>query len=106
MIAAFFKVNVRPGKKDELIEFLKWDGTVARNEEPGTLRFDVFQDPDNENVLFLYEAYSDDAAFEAHKANPPFQKFANGLRDDCIESFEPVINGWTEAIWPPPASLT
>lgn len=103
MIAAFFKVNVRPGKKEELVEFFKWDGTVAGDEEPGTLRFDVFQDPENENTLFLYEAYVDDAALEAHKANAPFQKFINGLRDDCIESFEPVIPGWTEAIWPPPA---
>ena len=100
MIAALFKVKVRPGKKAELIEFLKWDGQVARDEEPGTLRFDVFEDPGDESIVYFYEAYVDGAALDAHKANPPFQKFAGGLRDECIESVESLLTGWLEAVWP------
>lgn len=101
MIAVFLKAHVRPGKKAELIEFLKWDGQVARDEEPGTLRFDVYEDDQDENVVYIYEAYVDEAAFEVHKANPPFQKFANGLREECIASMEPIVRGWSVPVWPP-----
>lgn len=34
------------------------------------LRFDVFEDASNENVLYCYEAYVDEAGFEKHKAYP------------------------------------
>ena len=72
MIAAFFKANVRPGKKEKLLEFLKWDCQVARDDEPATLRFDVFEDAENDSVVYLYEAYVDMAGFEAHNQGEPF----------------------------------
>jgi quinol monooxygenase YgiN len=52
-------------------------GTLA--EEPGCERFDVIQPqnadgtPDLSRVM-LYEVYANDAAFEAHKANPRLQR--------------------------------
>ena len=67
MTAAFMKLNVRPGKKEKLLEFLKWDGQVARYEEPATLRFDVFEDPNDNSGVYLYETYVDMAGLEAHK---------------------------------------
>lgn len=97
MIAAFYRGNVRSGKKEKLLEFLKWDSEVARVSEPGTLRFDVFEDPENENVIFIYEAYVDQAAFEIHKLGEPFQQWSGGLKDECVESFEGVVPGWTAA---------
>ena len=63
MIAAFAKVTLKPGKKQKMIEFLKWDVEVSRN-EPATLRFDIFEDSNDENVIYWYEAYVDAAGFE------------------------------------------
>lgn len=97
MIAAFLKAKVRPGKKEKFLEFLKWDSQVARDEEEGTLRFDVFEDPNDAAVVFFYEAYVDQAAFEIHKLGEPFKAFAGGLRDECTESIKSVIPGWTTA---------
>ncbi len=98
MIAAFMKASVRPGKKEKLIEFLKWDAQVARDDEPATLRFDVFEDAEDDSVVYFYEAYVDKAGFEAHKAGAPFQKFVGGLMDECIESVDAVVPGWTTAV--------
>ena len=98
MIAAFIKANVRPGKKAKLIEFLKWDCQVARDEEPATLRFDVFEDDDDDSVIYFFEAYIDDAGFDAHRQGEPFKLFDGGLRDECIESLEPAMPGWSTAI--------
>ncbi len=95
MIALFGKLYTRPGKKQKLLEFLKWNAQVARDEEPGTLRFDVYEDDEDDRVVYLYEAYKDDAAFKSHQSNPPFQQFANGLKDECIESAELPLKKWT-----------
>jgi len=35
--------------------------------EPGNLRFDVLQDPQDQAHFILYEAYQDEAAAKAHK---------------------------------------
>jgi quinol monooxygenase YgiN len=52
-------------------------GTLA--EEPGCERFDVIQPQNADGTadlsrVMLYEVYADDAAFEAHKANPRLQR--------------------------------
>ncbi len=91
MIAAFIKTNARPGKKQKLLEYFKWETQTARDEEPAVLRFDVFEDPNDDSVLYYYEAYVDEAAFEKHKTFPPFQEWTNGLKEECIESNEPIF---------------
>ncbi len=98
MIAAFLKANVRPGKKEKLLEFLRWDSQVARDDEPATLRWDVFEIPNDDSVVYFYEAYVDQAGFEAHKLGEPFKAFVGGLKDECIESMEGIVPGWTEAV--------
>jgi len=97
MIAAFLKANVRPGKKEKFLKFLKWDCLVARDEEEGTLRFDVFEDPNDDSVVFFYEAYVDQSAFELHKLGEPFKAWIGGLKEECTESIEAIVPGWTSA---------
>ena len=97
MIALFAKIYTRPGKKQKLLELLKSSTQVARDEEPGTLRFDVYEDDEDDRVVYLYEAYVDDAAFKIHQSNPPFKKFANGLKDECFESHEHLMKKWNQS---------
>jgi (4S)-4-hydroxy-5-phosphonooxypentane-2,3-dione isomerase len=97
VIAAFLKVHIKPGKKEKLLEYLKWDCQVARDDEPATLRFDVFEDPSDDGVVYVYEAFADLAGNEAHKLGEPFKTFAKGLKDECIESLEEILPEWTEA---------
>ena len=100
MLAAFYKLHTKPGAKAKLIEFLKWDGEVARDTEPGTLRFDFFEDPEDEGAIYLYEAYRDEAALEAHKVNPPFQQYFSTVREECVDSVKFYLR-LVPAIWSP-----
>jgi len=51
---------------DEFKQIVAQACTSAR-EEPGCLRFDAMVDPKNENNIFFYQAYKDQAAFDYHK---------------------------------------
>ena len=42
MFGIVFSIEARPGKHQELLEFLRWDGEVCRDREPGTLRFEFY----------------------------------------------------------------
>jgi len=41
--------------------------------EPGCHRYDLHRDPDDPRVLFLYEQYDDETAFDAHCASEHFR---------------------------------
>lgn len=96
MITVLIRVNLKPGKRDEVVEFLTWDQQVANESEPGTLRFDFYDDPEAENALYLYESYTDEAAFDAHRANAPFKKFVDEIVPNCIESFDRLLGNAEE----------
>ena len=91
MIAALIKANVKPGKKEKLLDFLKWDSQVARDDEPATLRWDVFENPDDDSVVYFYEAYVDEAGLQEHKQGEPFKAFKGGIKDECVESWETLL---------------
>jgi quinol monooxygenase YgiN len=59
--------------------------TVDDGQEPGTLRFDVWEPADEPDVVYLYEAYVDQTAFDAHKANEPFKRFIDEIVPSIIE---------------------
>src|SRR5436190_24342722 len=75
MFGILFRVEVKPEKRSDFINFIKWDIQVAEEREPGTLRFDLYQDPKDENAFFVYESYQDEKAFAEHQKNEPFQRW-------------------------------
>lgn len=80
MYGILFRAKAKPGKYQELIEFLEWDGEVCRDKEPGTLRFEFYPDPGDKEALYVYEAYRDENAFEKqHKMNDPYQHWKSVL---------------------------
>ena len=68
-----------------MLDFLRWDAEVARAREPGTLRFDVWKSASEPDVVYLYEAYVDEDAFEAHTANAPFKRFIEEIVPNLAE---------------------
>jgi quinol monooxygenase YgiN len=88
VLTFLLKIVAKPGLKEELVELLIWDADVAAREEPGTLRFDVYDVPGEPDAVLLYETYADEAAFEAHKAGAPFQKFMGHIVPNVVERFE------------------
>jgi autoinducer 2-degrading protein len=79
------KLVARAGGKSELLRFLRWDAEVAKAQEPGTLRFDIWESANEPEVVYLYEAYVDPAAFDVHKANAPFKQFIEEIVPNLAE---------------------
>ncbi|MCU0484429.1 MAG: antibiotic biosynthesis monooxygenase [Chloroflexi bacterium] len=66
MHVAIVHVRVLPDRVDQFLAATRANhlGSVR---EPGNLRFDVLQAPDDPTRFLLYEAYADEAAAAAHK---------------------------------------
>lgn len=95
-LIAWFKV--KSGNMEELVDFFQWDGQVAKETEPGTLRFEFYGDPEGADALFLYEAYQDEDAFDVHKSHEPYQKWIAELRSNLVEEFK-IIKGLGQCRW-------
>ncbi len=96
MHGILFRVKAKSGKYENLRDFLKWDADVCRD-EPGTLRFEFYQDPKDQNAFYVYEAYRDREAFEEHKKNEPFQRWSSGLLDELAANFDELFHN--DALW-------
>jgi quinol monooxygenase YgiN len=88
MYGAMFHAVAKPGRKQDLLNFLQWDADVARESEPGTIAFDVYQDPLNPEGVYVYECYRDEQAFDEHRAHEPFQQWRDGLREELLADFQ------------------
>ncbi|MEO1238122.1 MAG: putative quinol monooxygenase [Pseudomonadota bacterium] len=74
-----YVVTVRFTIEDSVLaDFMPLMQEIARRSlavEPGCHRFDVCQDPDGPQDIFLYEIYTDEAAFAVHKTMPHYAAF-------------------------------
>jgi quinol monooxygenase YgiN len=75
MYGMLTKIVALPGKRTELLEYLRWDAEVAKAAEPGTWRLDVWEAEQEPGVVYVYEAFKDRTAFEVHAANDPYKRW-------------------------------
>ena len=71
-------LRARPGKGEELRTLLGGMVDPSRK-EPGTLRYDLWQDQTDPDRLVLDELYADDGAVAAHRAGPHFQAYLSAI---------------------------
>jgi len=57
-------INIKPDQRDSFLAVIRETAERSAKDEPGCLRFDVFQDLTNENRYILYEVYTDQEAFQ------------------------------------------
>ena len=81
MIALIVTIQIKPENRASFMEALEGDARGSNNDEPGCLRFDVLQDSEDPNRIFLYEIYKDEAAVEAHRQAPPYLKWRETVKD-------------------------
>lgn len=72
-------VDVIPTYKDQTIDLLHQLAAASRQER-GVLRFDVIQQPNRANHLFLVEAWADANAHNAHVMAPATRDFRSTLQ--------------------------
>ena len=93
-------IQIKPGYKDQFIEAVVEDARSSVANEPGCLRFDVIQDANDANRIWLYEVYKDEAAFQAHLQAPHLLKFRDTTADWRVEGLQGAGRG-SSNIWPP-----
>lgn len=75
MFSLVVQMEVRPDRREEFLAGMTANAHASVRDEAGCLRFDVSAVADDQNRFFLYELYTDAAAFEAHKASPHFAQW-------------------------------
>ena len=93
-------IQIKEGYKDQFVAAMLDDAKGSVNDEPGCLRFDVIQDAEDPNRIWLYEVYVDEAAFQAHLQAPHFIKWRDTVKDWRAEGPKGAGRG-AYNIWPP-----
>lgn len=76
---------VRPEHATRFRAAMVANARASRQVEAGCRQFDVCAMPDDPAKLFLYEAYADRAAFDAHLASAHYCAFDAAVRDWVAE---------------------
>ena len=66
---------VEPQQAAAFLREVVANARVSRDTEPGCRQFDVCAMHDDPTTIFLYEVYTDRAAFDAHLATSHFRSF-------------------------------
>ena len=81
MIALLVTIRIQPPQREAFMEAMLDDALHSVQDEPGCLRFDVLEDPDDPNRIFLYEVYRDEEALDAHRQAPHFLRWKHATRN-------------------------
>ncbi len=88
MFAIFASISIKPERREQFISTVTDTARCSVRDEPGCVRFDVFQDASDENRYHLYEVYTNEAAFEAHLATPHAKRAIEGSQDFAQGPFD------------------
>jgi len=96
MLVVIARYLVTAGK-EAIVEPLLDENAVASRTEPGCLEFTVFRAIDEPRAFLLYERYTDDAAFLAHRKTPHFKRIIEDqvvplLDERVFTRMEPVAD--------------
>lgn len=91
MYSLFIKTRIKPGCVEDFLTAIKVNAAASVATEPGCLVFDVSQDRVDPQVIYLYEIYRDDAAYEAHTQTAHYRDSRPLVEplivsQECIES--------------------
>ena len=93
MYAVCVTFQLKPDRMEDFIPLMLENARISRKAEPGCHQFDVAADPDKPGAIFLYEIYSDRAAFEVHLASDHFKAFDAATRDMIADK---AVTTWSE----------
>jgi quinol monooxygenase YgiN len=77
-IAQYARFAARPGLGEEVLALLD-DASRAAAEEPGTITYTVHVDPNDGDVVWMYELYSSPEAQAAHSSSEATAKLRAGV---------------------------
>lgn len=71
------KWTIKDGELDAVLAALR-PLVEASRAEPGCEIYQAHRDPENPNVIFLYERYVDGTAYQAHAESEHFTRYGSG----------------------------
>ena len=83
MFVVCVEFEIEPGQIDVFMAAVRTNAEQSFNQEVGCQQFDVCQDTQFPNSVFLYEVYDDEAAFETHKLTTHYLAF-NQVTDGMV----------------------
>ena len=81
MLMLMVNVKVRPERRDEFLAAITEDAQHTTEREEGNFQFTVIQHNDDPNAFSFLEVYRDEAALDAHRQTPHFQKYRAATAD-------------------------
>jgi len=66
------RTQLKPGSFEAFMDAMQVNAAASVRDEPGCLTFDVMRDRSDADLVWLYEVYVDEAAFEAHTQTAHF----------------------------------
>jgi quinol monooxygenase YgiN len=85
MICLAVTFVIQPGHEDEAIDLFA-KATAATRTEPGCRMYLAHRSTTDPRRFFLYEQYDDQAALDAHRASPHFERYVKGGLFPILES--------------------
>ncbi len=81
MYAVCVNFEIKTGHMDDFLPRMRANARLSLETEAGCHQFDVLTDPDQPDDVFLYELYTDRAAFDLHLESAHFQAFNSETAD-------------------------
>ncbi|MDJ0638373.1 MAG: putative quinol monooxygenase [Paracoccaceae bacterium] len=75
MYVVTVRFQVKSGCEERFLTEMQRNAATSLSDEPGCHRFDVAIGEDGPGEVFLYELYTDRAAFDAHLSSAHFKSF-------------------------------
>lgn len=93
MFAVVVTFEIEGTEFADFMPLMKANAATSLSDEPGCHQFDVCTDPAKPNHVFLYELYTDKAAFDVHLNSPHFKKFGTTTKHMIVDK---TLNTYTE----------
>ena len=92
MFVVCVEFEIEPGQTDVFMAAVRTNAEQSFNQEVGCQQFDVCQDRQFPNSVFLYEVYDDEAAFEAHKLTLHYGAFNQAIDGMVVNKSIRLLN--------------
>ena len=92
MLIVVARYAVRAGHEATVARLLRANAEASRA-EPGCLEFAVYRDLDDPRAFLLYERYTDEDAFQAHRRTPHFLDIIEGRVAPLLD-----VRTWTRVV--------
>jgi len=90
MLIQLVNIKVKPGHRDTFLKAFRINCDGTRN-EAGNIRFDLLNDPADQNNFSVYEIFRDEAALDDHRKTAHYKT--------CVAMIDPITLGGRSKVY-------